>query len=536
MKKQLLEQRLRTAVEHAAPDRLDTILSSCDEPKKTADAPPHTGEREKGIIYMSDLKTKKRKKGHGLAALAAMAAVFVFCIGCFRLFPGDAASRVDSVITLDVNPSISLSVDAGERVLAVEALNEDARAVLGTMDLKGSSLEVAVNAIIGSMLREGYLGDAQNAILISVENEDAARGQALQEKISQVISSAIQADSLDAAILSQNVSADDAALEELARQYGISLGKAALIQEVVAQASTLSFEDLAPMTINEIALIAASKNVSSESVTQSGAASDKAYISQAEALELACADAGIAVEDAEKMEVEFDSDHGLMVYEVEFATSTSKYEYEINAATGAVVSRETKDRKKPGGSTEGENAGGSTEGEKTGGSGASDGSSLWIGEDAAKNAALAHAGVSESSAVYVKCYLEYEDGKPAYYCVEFKADRTRYEYEIDLYSGAVLEIDVESHGGPGSDSADGSAGFPENTAEDKNASYIGKSAALAAALEHAGVAESDVTKTHIKLEREDGAMIYEVEFEVNRSEYEYEIDALSGAVLKAENH
>ena len=49
--------------------------------------------------------------------------------------------------------SFSLSVNAKEKVLAVEAMNEDARTVLGGMDLTDVSLEVAINALIGSMLQ-----------------------------------------------------------------------------------------------------------------------------------------------------------------------------------------------------------------------------------------------------------------------------------------------------------------------------------------------------------------------------------------------
>ena len=40
------------------------------------------------------------------------------------------------------------------------------------MDFSGSSLDVAVNAIIGSMLQNGYLNELANSVLISVDNND----------------------------------------------------------------------------------------------------------------------------------------------------------------------------------------------------------------------------------------------------------------------------------------------------------------------------------------------------------------------------
>ena len=57
-----------------------------------------------------------------------------------------AAPTEDSVIMLDVNPSVSISVDAEEKVLAVTPLNADGNIVVGDMDFTGSSLDVTVNA------------------------------------------------------------------------------------------------------------------------------------------------------------------------------------------------------------------------------------------------------------------------------------------------------------------------------------------------------------------------------------------------------
>ena len=591
-----LEQRIRAAVEHATPDRLDEILSSCGQQNIVTNTPvcraSTDGQTEGAIIYMSERKNQNSRFGgvkKSLTAIAAAAAMFVLCFGGYSLSQKNAAPVVDSVVMLDVNPSLSLSVDAEEKVLSAEALNEDAEKVLGSMELKDTSLEVAVNAIIGSMLQKGYLGDLQNAILVSVENDDATRGEALQKKVAEAIANAAQNGSLDAAVLSQLISSNDAALAELAKQYDISLGKAALIHEVIAQVPTLTFEDLAPMAINEIALIAASKNVSSESVAQSGAASNKAYIAQEQALNVVYNHAGVAAEDLVKLEMEFDSKGGTMIYEVEFETTTKKGEYEINATTGAILKSEVKHHNSSAdtsgyiganaardaalahagvaagdvleieieldsddhvmtykvefltGSREYEyriNAttgavvtyetkGRKNAGNQSSGSGTSTGST-YIGEPAAKESALTHAGVAESSTTDVECYLEYEDGKPVCYCVEFKVSKAKYEYEIDLYSGAVLNYAVESYdsSSSGKDSAEASA----------STSYIGESAALAAALKHAGVAETSLTEKHVELDRDGNTMIYQVEFETRSQEYEYEIDAASGTVLKAENH
>ena len=485
-----LEQRLRTAVEHAAPDPLDRILASCG---------PQTG------TVLPFEAPKKKRRWAPLAVAAALA--LVICGGAFGITSWRGANAVDSVVMLDVNPSLSMEVSAQERVLSVTPLNQDAEIILGDMDLTDTDLDVAVNALIGSMLQNGYLSDLQNAILVSVENQDAARSAQLQQHLTDTINSVFQGGSLEGAVLSQTVT-ESADLNALAQQYGISVGKAALIQEVIAQDSTLTFASLAPLSVNEIALIAESRHLAAQSVTQTGSASAKAYITAEEAKSAALTHAGVSEGSVAQLEIEFDSEDGLMVYEVEFYANGAEYDYDINARTGEVV----KFSREGGGS-----GGGPT---------SSSSSGTYIGEAAATAAALADAGVSEGDTTYLHCWVEHDDGRAECYEVEFRAGATEYQYEIDLYTGAVLQSERETYGTPGGASSGGTSSG--------SSSVIGETAAKAAALAHAGVSEDSASRMEIELDRDDGRTLYEVEFHAGRTEYSYEVDAYTGAILKAE--
>ncbi|MCD8181005.1 MAG: PepSY domain-containing protein [Firmicutes bacterium] len=55
--------------------------------------------------------------------------------------------------------------------------------------------------------------------------------------------------------------------------------------------------------------------------------------------------------------------------------------------------------------------------------------------------------------------------------------------------------------------------------------------AKAAALEDAGLDADDVTFTKAKLDYDDGALVYDIEFRYGTTEYEYEINASTGAVV-----
>lgn len=63
--------------------------------------------------------------------------------------------------------------------------------------------------------------------------------------------------------------------------------------------------------------------------------------------------------------------------------------------------------------------------------------------------------------------------------------------------------------------------------------YVGRQAAIRAALSHAGLQEQEVRRIKCELDRENGVMVYEVEFDNGGFEYDYDIDARTGAVLKS---
>ena len=143
------------------------------------------------------------------------------------------------------------------------------------------------------------------------------------------------------------------------------------------------------------------------------------------------------------------------------------------------------------------------------------------GEEAAKNAAFTHAGVSAADASAVRCKLEWDDGRQVY-DIEFRADGTEYDYQIDAATGAVIKAGQETNGHHGGASAQQGGGF------------IGEEAAKNAAFAHAGVSAADASVLKCELDEDGGRWVYELEFRAGGAEYDYEIDASSGTVVKAE--
>jgi uncharacterized membrane protein YkoI len=143
----------------------------------------------------------------------------------------------------------------------------------------------------------------------------------------------------------------------------------------------------------------------------------------------------------------------------------------------------------------------------------------YIGETEAKSIAFQHAGLSEKeiSAVSVK---QYEKRGMRLYDITFSGGGVKYNYEIDAISGEIVEYERRNTGkaiqGP----------------DDGNQDYIGFEKAKSIALAHANVSESEIRKYEAELDRHRGSAVYEIEFDHARTEYEYEIDAETGEIIR----
>lgn len=514
-----LERRLRTALDHAAPNDLEGVLSRCETGKGT-------------VIDMTNAVETKKKKNRWapLAAAACLALVLVGGGGGYYYY--SANNAVASLVSLDVNPSIQLEVNKNEKVLSATPMNDDGAEILDGMDLKGTQADVAMYAIIGSLLQHGYVDELANSILITVEDDDQVRGEKLQQELTAQADAALANAQVNGAVLAQTLQNSEE-LSQKAQEYGISTGKAALIQAIVAGSNnTKTFEDLVGLSINELNLLYTAQAplegqtsgneqntgaANAAPITTSGSASQSAYIGPEAAKEAALKHAGVSASDATFVEAEYDYDDGRMVYEVEFHVKGTEYDYEIDAQTGEVVKYKTEQN-----------------GANTGGSSAN--TSSFIGESAAKAAALNHAGVSESSTKYCNAWLEYDDGRAECYEVEFMAGNTRYEYKIALTSATVLESERESYGGSGSSGqSTGQSGSQTSGGSGTSSTDIGAEKAKSIALNHAGVSASQTSEMKVEQDWDDGVLEYEVEFKAGGVEYEYTIHGGTGQILKYES-
>ena len=127
-----------------------------------------------------------------------------------------------------------------------------------------------------------------------------------------------------------------------------------------------------------------------------------------------------------------DYDDGRLIYEVEFYCQNCKWEYDILASDGTILSRDY--------DGDCDNYGNGHHYGNGNGNGNGANASGLINTASAKSIAFQHAGVSTSAATNVKVELDYDDGR-AEYEVEFRCNGIEYEYTIDAASGTILDYE-----------------------------------------------------------------------------------------------
>lgn len=236
----------------------------------------------------------------------------------------------------------------------------------------------------------------------------------------------------------------------------------------------------------------------------------KGTIGAEKAKSIALKDAGLKSSQVGFVKAKLDNDDGKPVYDIEFYSGNTEYDYEIDAKTGKIREKDMDienytipaNTQKPSQSMKGN-----------------------IGAEKAKNIALKDAGLKSNQVAFVKAKLDNDDGR-VIYDIEFYSNNVEYDYEIDAKTGKILEKDKDID----------DFVIPQKASTSNNAStgLIGAEKAKNIALNHAGLKASQVKFARVELDKDDGRQKYEIEFYSNGKEYDYEIDAKSGTILSVD--
>ena len=289
---------------------------------------------------------------------------------------------------------------------------------------------------------------------------------------------------------------------------------------------------------------------------QSQTAQTAEYIGIEAAKETALKSAGLTEDQADFSTAGLDSRDGTFFYQVNFEAEGMEYDYAIDAVTGVVIEENSV------AADDGAEATGAAASEaETSGAAADDGAeavgaaasrdaagdaasgavqasgaaqaseaaqtsaaaqnasdSGMIGEEKAKEIALNHAGLTEDQTQRLWVKRDYDDGRSIYEVEFYGEGRDEYDYEIDAVTGEIVAFDTDLH--------------DHGTAPSEGQSQVSEEQVRQTVLERVPGASAENIFLH--LEWDDGRLEYEGELIYDNMEYEFKIDAYSGAVTEWE--
>lgn len=220
--------------------------------------------RKKSQIIPLELKQESKKvkqKSKFVFRFASVATAFILLalILVSSLSPILFSTNY-TTITVDINPSMELTIDENETVTMVNAINNDAINLVENLNLVGASFEDVVTALLIRAREQGYIQNAtQNAIMFSVTNKKDNLKQYYKNKLQTQVNAYLSNNSLNCDVIFEEY--DEQLKEEFnsikqgfTEEVNISAAKYRYIKRIMNRFPSLEGheEALAKMNVEEL--------------------------------------------------------------------------------------------------------------------------------------------------------------------------------------------------------------------------------------------------------------------------------------------
>ena len=404
-----MEKELQEAVQNLIPNDLFTRITA------ELDSKEEGAKMEKVLVR----RIERKSTSPGLKTvmqLAAACVALVLLVGGIFYYRGNL--MVDSLVDLDVNPGIELLTNQKNRVLEAYATNGDGDKVLSGMDLHNVDLQVALNAIVGSMVQQGYMTKDTKGVLVTVQNKDQKKADTLRKLVVKEMEIALSTEDMNAAVFHQVISSQNNNASAFARKNNISLGKAVFVLNLANKARSLDAKELAKMKISEIAKLVADKNIDIRDIIEYDS-DDSLWENIADAIE----DINEGDDDYIVVTTQQGSTQAVQVQPTETQAAV-----QTQAQTQAATQTQPQTQPQTHAQTQPQTKQ-QTQAQAP----------QRISADKAKAIAFGHAGVSAGQVRDLS--VEYDDD--GVYEIDFKVGNTEYDYEIGTTDGSIRKADVE---------------------------------------------------------------------------------------------
>ncbi|MGI6033035.1 MAG: anti-sigma-I factor RsgI family protein [Coriobacteriales bacterium] len=250
-----VDRKLKDAFEdeHAPEWLKERTLSAIEEKRDAENAPAMPSE---------DSTSKQAKKHAGtthrmrrVVATLAVAACFALAfigVNITGTTPngGDGQSggaigtslATQAIVGIDINPSLELTVEEDGAVTDVRAVNDDAEAVLESVDVVGKSYDEALAELFASEELQPYLTDQSLVEIDVLTDNDELASQLMSKSSSELDSLSCEGNCMRASEEDYNA----------AKQAGMGMGRYRAACELIAVDPSVTLEECSHMSMREL--------------------------------------------------------------------------------------------------------------------------------------------------------------------------------------------------------------------------------------------------------------------------------------------
>lgn len=200
-------------------------------------------QKHKNIKFL-DWRSFTMKKG---IAILACAAILLTCGG------GGVyayAQTPVAYLSLDINPSVELGINAFGTVVKAEGYNDDGNTILDGLNLKGDNVTQAVNTLVSSAADNGFISeDGSTVVSLTTETDNSDTDAKLIAKAEDGAKEALD-EKDDTAVINKDTV--PLSLHDQAKALGITPGKLNLINKLQAVDPTVTVDEYKDAKVKDI--------------------------------------------------------------------------------------------------------------------------------------------------------------------------------------------------------------------------------------------------------------------------------------------
>lgn len=125
-------------------------------------------------------------------SIIGFVSIFIIALLIITSLSTNPEPVVASTVTIDINPSILITLDENDHVIQVQSLNDDGDVLFDKdIDYQGLSIDEFVDLLIDSLEEKGYILDSEDysVVLINVESDNEERKNAVNQQFQNRLNS-----------------------------------------------------------------------------------------------------------------------------------------------------------------------------------------------------------------------------------------------------------------------------------------------------------------------------------------------------------